>query len=496
MAFLVQKLHLLLINQIFLRLIINFMKNFQLLVLLCFSLTSCVKEDKLDSEFAFFGGEIINPNTNYVVLSRGECIIDTLKLDKNNRFLYKIENLNPGIYYFRHQPENQIVLLESGDSLHIRLNTIDFDESLVFTGKGAKKNNYLINLFLENESERQKMLEYCQLSPDKFNTIIETSKNNKHEKLKIFERKHSTSQLFNEIADANVHYEYYANKEIYPFAYYGNNELKNLKSLPESFYNYRGNIDYNNNNLQAYYPYYRFLNAHFNNLALSKHFEHSKDSVFLRHSLDYNLDRIYIIDSLVTNEDIKNTHLKHTARRFIYTNKSVEDIKKLTAIYMSKSTNENHKEEINKIAESFIKLAKGKKVPNISLLNHSGKEVTLQSIIKRPSVIYFWVHNRKSQFKDSHLKAQKLKEAYPDLDFIAINASRMTSSNWKSTLQQYGFSLENEYRFKNPHSARNQLFISSLTKAMLIDGDGTIVDPHDNMSDVHFEEHLVGLLNQ
>lgn len=472
------------------------MKNYLLLIFLSVSITSCVKDDKQDNDYAYLGGEIINPNTKYVVLSRDEEVVDTVKLDSNNRFLYKIEDLTPGLYVFRHQPENQVVLLESGDSLHFRLNTMDFDESLVFTGKGAKKNNYLIELFLQNEAERQNMLEHCQLSPKAFDNKIDSAKTAKHEKLKAFERKHSTSKLFNEIADANVHYEYYANKEIYPFAFYGNNELKNLKSLPDDFYDYRKTVDYNNDHLRSYFPYYRFLNSHFNNLALSNHFEHSNDSIFKRHSLDYNLDRINIIDSLVRNEYIKNQHLKHTTMRFIYSNKDAKDIKKLVSIYLNKSTDTDHKADIENLAQSFIVLSKGNSVPNITLINHSGQEISLKSIIKKPSVVYFWVHNRKLEFKNNHLKAKKLKEAYPDLDFIAINASKISSHHWKSTLQQHGFSLENEYRFKDPNVARRQLVISSLSKAMLINEDGIIVDPHDNMANVHFEEHLLGLLNQ
>ena len=51
-----------------------------------------------------------------------------------------------------------------------RLNTLDFDESLVFTGEGAKKNNYLINLFLEHEKEEKskgfKNRRFCKCNPE------------------------------------------------------------------------------------------------------------------------------------------------------------------------------------------------------------------------------------------------------------------------------------------------------------------------------------------
>ena len=40
----------------------------------------------------------------------------------------------------------------------LRLNTFDFDESLVYTGKGAKENNFLMDIYLLNEEEDEKII--------------------------------------------------------------------------------------------------------------------------------------------------------------------------------------------------------------------------------------------------------------------------------------------------------------------------------------------------
>ncbi len=472
------------------------MKNFVLIISLSLFITNCKQDTNEINSHAFVGGEIINPNSSYVIFSKDNNAIDTVLLDGNNRFLYKMNNLEPGLYTFRHKPEEQIVLLEEGDSLHFRLNTMEFDESLVFTGKGAKKNNYLINLFLENEKEREHMLEFCQLSPKNFRHKVDSLTSAKHERLKIFERKNSTSEVFNEIADANIHYYNYARKELYPFAYYGSNELINLNSLPDNFYDFRKDVDYNNENLRSYYPYYRFLEYHFNNIALSKHFKHSNDSVFKMHSLDFNLDRIRVIDSLVDNESIKNTHLQHSAWDFLHTSSNAGEISQLVELYLQKSTDEKHKKQIVEVAQTLMKLAPGTKVPDVGLVNHEGKEVSLASIIKKPTAVYFWTYGMRGHFKDAHKKAKKLKFNYPEIDFIAINAEDISSESWTEGLRQYKFPLENEYRFANPKEGKKQLVISRLYKVMLIDKDGAIVHANANMTDHHFEEQLLGMLNQ
>lgn len=472
------------------------MKKLLMLLVISLVFANCKNDFTESDNHAYLGGEIINPNSDYVVISSGERIIDSVKLDNENRFLYKMNDLDPGLYTFTHSPENQIVLLETGDSLHFRLNTMEFDESLVFTGKGAKKNNYLINLFLENEKERESMLQFSQLAPNDFRSKVDSITSAKHERLKIFERKNSTSDVFNEIADANIHYYNYARKELYPFAYYGNNELINLKSLPSDFYDFRKDVNYNNNNLRSYYPYYRFLEYHFNNIALNKHFKHSRDSVFKRNSLDYNLDRLHTIDSLVQNDSIKNSHFRHTAWVFLNSNNNAGEISQFMEAYLKKSTNESHKKYFADMAQGFIKLSPGTKIPDIALINHQGKEISISSAIKKPTVIYFWAYDMKNHFKRMHKKAHKLKKNYPELDFMAICADDMSSEKWMTALKQYKFPIENEYRFSNPQDAKDQLVISRLNKVMLIDENGIIVHANANMSQRQFEEQLLGLLNQ
>ena len=125
------------------------MRSIYITIIVTLMLFSCKKDNKeVAANYAYFGGEIINPYNNYIVLSKGDVVIDTIQLNAKNRFLYKIENLDPGLYTYHHGGEIQMVLLEPQDSLLLRLNTLEFDESLVYSGFGDKKNNYLIEEFL------------------------------------------------------------------------------------------------------------------------------------------------------------------------------------------------------------------------------------------------------------------------------------------------------------------------------------------------------------
>ena len=124
------------------------MKNL-LSILILTLIISCTTTNNKST--IYFGGEIINPKSKYVVLLKDNNVIDTLTLNNQNRYIEKFKSLKEGLYTFKHGNEFQYIYLEPGDSILLRLNTWDFDESLVFTGKGSSKNEFLINLFLQNE---------------------------------------------------------------------------------------------------------------------------------------------------------------------------------------------------------------------------------------------------------------------------------------------------------------------------------------------------------
>ena len=249
------------------------------------TLMSCKKDSDKDASYAYFGGEIINPNNDYVLLLSPNQKFDTLFLDNANRFFTKLDKLKSGLYTFTHGGEYQMVLLESNDSVMLRLNTIDFDESLVFTGNGAKKNNFLIKVFLENEKDQENFINISQLEPDKFERYIDSARKERLNEFLEFSDKNRLSKLFNNIAETSINYSHFSAKEMYPFGYYGYRDLKKYQDLPSTFYAYRKDIDYNNVALSDYFIYNRFLYSHFNNIALNAFYKSAKEeTVFNRNS--------------------------------------------------------------------------------------------------------------------------------------------------------------------------------------------------------------------
>ena len=471
-----------------------------LLVIANLALVSCKKDVQVDeADFAYFGGEIVNPLKEFVIISKADKLLDTVTLDRNNRFIYKVDSLESGLYTFRlwaaQGLEFQMVLLEPNDSIMFRLNTMEFDETLVFSGKGAKKNNYLIDLFLEGEVEDQEVLGLCQLPADDFSNHIDSIRNNKLNRLNKFVTKYDVTNAFKEIAEANINYDYYLSKEVYPFVNYVNNERTTLKSLPEDFYTFRKDVDYDHKLVKDYYPYSSFLKYHFENMALAKHFENSNDSVFNIKSLDYNLIRLNLIDSIVSDKELKNTLLMEAAVEFITKSKNVDTFDPLLESFKAKCSNNNQQEYVSNLVNSLKNLKAGNKIPNVLVTDYRNNQKTLKELIKRPTVIYFWSTAYRTHI-DSHRKAQELKEKYPEVDFIAINVNVENNKLWHKIIRDNKYNIEEEYVFNNPKEARHQLAIYPINKVMIIDENSEIANAHTNMFYIGFEDELLGLINK
>ena len=449
-------------------------------ILTSFFFISCDSESKT-GDVAYFGGEIVNPNNNYITLSNNESERDTILLDAQNRFIYKIENLKVGLYHFTHGGEFQTLLIEPNDSIMLRLNTNDFDESLVYTGNGAKKNNYLIKAFLNDEVVSKKFYKLQHLEPEEFESHINKARHQRLENLERFVLEQQTSPLFRKIAETGIDYSYYTYKEKYPFGYFGNNKLIHYKDLPDGFYDYRKDVDFNDVSLSSVYSYNKFMDWYFHNTALKEYYHDGNHHKFNRQALDYNLEKLRLIDSVIDNETIKNYVLKHATRVFVYNSSSAEQSQSMLDSYMKKSTNETDKTYIKNLTSSILNLNPGNKVPSIQIVDFNNKVIDLHDVIIAPTVIYCWSSNFKYSYRNNHFMMKSLKTKYPDMNFIAININDMNTTSWKKTLKLLKYPTENEYMFKNPNEAIQKFAIANSQKVLIVDHNGHIIESNTDL---------------
>ena len=475
--------------------IIRFLPFFILLIALSFS--SC-KDDVERNDSTYFGGTIQNRNSNFVVLEdNNNKLIDTFYLDKNHHFLHQFENFEPGLYTFRDNREAQTVFIQKGDSLIFRLNTIEFDESLVYTGIGSKENNFLIDKFLENEGHEALFLKYSQLEGAVFKEKMDTYTKEELKKLKTFIHKNKTSKAFNHIAKSYIVYQNYYNKEFYPFARLDKDEMEVLNSLSPNFYDYRADINYNDEALKNFFPYKTFLRFHFNNLSLQSHFKHSEERYYNNSSVHYNIDRLNTINKRVSLPYIKNDLSYYYMVRFLNGSKNVNDFDKVFLAFKKVNSDKVNIKRVSRIINAYKRLKPGLSLPNVMVIDKEDKEKTLKQLITKPTVVFFWSKLYKYHLKDAHKKAFELSNKYPEINFLAINTDNISSEKQVIILKENQLEYNNnEFHFKNPENAKDLLAIRPINNVFLIDKKAKIINPKANMFSVGFEHQLVELLNQ
>ena len=165
---------------------------------------------------AYFAGEIINPSSDNVLLYIDNKIIDTLKLSIDKRFFKKFDSINYGLFKMEHLPENQMLIIESRDSILSRANMSDFNGSLFFSGKGAAKNNFLMDTYLKLQNEISFLSSKYSLTGKAFNKIIDSLFMEKYVNWKKLIDKNNFSDFSKKITEASFIYPY-ANRKARSF---------------------------------------------------------------------------------------------------------------------------------------------------------------------------------------------------------------------------------------------------------------------------------------
>lgn len=441
---------------------------------------SCNLSDKEGSK-TYLGGQIVNPKNDYVLFYQLHNPDfkekDTFYLDKNNKFFHMFEDLSPGLYSFDHGNEYQNIYLDTGDSIWFRLNTDDFDESLVFSGEGSKKNNYLLNLWADHRNMRNSLKGSSKMEPEEYVAYIDSIRKRELDDLNNFVDIKPQSKEFYNIAKANIDFSFYIQKEFYPFGHYGSRALTHYQDLPEYFYAYRDSINFNDDRLSEVRYYLSYLDDYFKNAALEEIYQNEhKHIVFDKHSLSYNLRQLEMIDSLISHSDIKNYLLqKKTVDYIYYVDDNIKNISIANKYFALSTDDKKTKDIIKKLVDSKVALEPGNSLPDVLVYNVNGDIVNLKNLVAdKVSLLHFWNVDFKRQSIGSHDKTKELQGQYPKLNIISIDYSRESLEHWQNQLKELPIKQTYECKFENPLDGYLTLN-AGLNKVILVNKKGQIL---------------------
>tara|TARA_B100000963_G_scaffold255356_1_gene223956 strand:- start:1485 stop:2357 length:873 start_codon:yes stop_codon:yes gene_type:complete len=283
-----------------------------------------------------FSGKILNNTSDSISIYKDNNMIYESVVDVDGLFNITIDTITSGLYTFYHEPEFQYIIIDENDNLQIRLNTLDFDESLVYTGKGSSKNNFLMDVFLRSENDELDINSKLDLAFDTFKNLVDSLYNKQMNSFKLFKENNILSNSSKEIINTAILYPYIS--KFHSYIIRNNIEEEIQKDL---FINYQNEISYDLDALAYFKPYIDFLYLHiYNNVKIKKEYENS---------LDFNIQRLSYTDKIIKSKLVKSRVLRFHAFGFILQRQ--DDVKNKTFLkaFFEISKDKKVNEEINNL---------------------------------------------------------------------------------------------------------------------------------------------------
>ncbi|MGY0426156.1 MAG: TlpA family protein disulfide reductase [Polaribacter sp.] len=421
-------------------------------------------KDHPKDTITFFGGKIINPKSKYVILYSMDKIIDTLFLDKRNTFFTSFKDMNEGLYYFRHGNENQYIYLEPKDSLMLRLNTWDFDESLVFVGKGAERNNFLIDCFLEGENDRKIFYQLDRLSPKKYEAEVNSIINEKLGTYNKYAKSHLNETAgYRKILHVALTYPIYSRIERYPINHILGTKITDLPKVDASFYNFRKNLELNNDSLMYYTPYVRYIRDYLYNVTYSL----GHKPMVNEYSSGFTVDLLKVINKNINSEDSKNAFLKQTLIQHFYNKSSSNINQEAFDTFLKLSTNRKDKNLIRKFLKNTKSFCKGTKIQGFFLTDFTNQPIDIKEITRnKNTALLFW----NLEYTSKSFVASKIKyfqKKYNNIQFVVVKIDGDNNDRIRR------LDIKDQY-FIDSNVPENSFLSSKLPRTILINKQGII----------------------
>ena len=458
------------------------MKKVILHIVILSFFASCTNytSNAVDSTKLFFGGNIENPKDSTVMLYSIH-LKDTLysTINNDNSFLFEIDSIKEGMYSFAHGNELQNIYLENGDSLMLRLNTTEFDESLVYTGIGAAVNNFLIDRFIRDETNVFDIAKFYTKEPKSFLEAIDSIKTKEIEVLNDFHYEGSgfSSSAYKFIING-INYSEYTFKEIYTRNHMIVNKLDSITVLPSNFYDYRINTDIDNESLINIPTYFNFVYFRLNNYTLDSIIKIIPVNKYIKKPSDYK-DLYSTINSWYIKDKITYTPLKE---KLFYINAinvfseelSIEEVNTRLVPFFENVKNTKYISIINEKLSFYTKLQPKSIAPDFTVYNSEGDKKRISDYFGKPTYIMFWLSPSDYKLKLKTIEEfNALSEEFPNVQFLSVFLDY--DFLWNSCKIDYG--TENITQLRADYlSVKKKYLFTYFVSFVIIDKHGKIVN--------------------
>lgn len=433
------------------------------LILILFS--SCYFNS--NNKTSYFTGKIIKKTNDKISILKDETILNESFILDDGSFFMSIDSIKDGLYNFKHLPEFQYVLIENGDSLVIRLNAVDFDESLVFTGKGSSKNNFLIDVFLNHENEESLLNTSLRDNSDNFKKTIDSLLKIKKLEFENFKKLKKSNKTSNLVIEYAIKLPLYSKTEAYISGTKQNNEFTITSN---EFFDFRNNLNLNIEELSNFKPYLDYIILRTNN-------ESGIDfNSYSNLDLQFNLDRIKFVNSTIKNPLIKSKVLRYIAFEYLLKENILIDIDTFLNEFLEISINKKTNLEIEQLYSNIASLQEGKYLPKIELTNINDKTNLISDFISNKPIIYiFWSYDLNSHQISLFNRVFEYLKTNKKYNFHCININS-SKDKWKESIKLIRKNNNIKHFIANDFNIMSKkMILNNLNKTIKTDNKGKII---------------------
>ncbi len=458
-------------------------KKIRFILLLIF-LAGCNSKEKNRSGI-FLGGQIVNPSSRIVSLYQESRTVEIFNLDENLKFQRKYDSLSSGIYKLEHLPEYQTLLLEEKDSLWVRINAAAFDESIVFSGLGATKNNFLIDLYLKQDAENNYLSTKYSSNKKTFKKIIDSLVLQKKQFWIQMDSINTLSPIAQKVTQAAYIYPYASIRERYALLR-GSQWTAEEDSL---FFSFRNFLNYGDNDLAFFDPYVNYILNYISQKALNP-----KENYFkAKETTDFNIRRLEVLDQKISGKLLRNNLARAIAFEEMLKFENHTEHELFLQYYATVNNSSNYLAEVLALHKDINKMDSGKPLPKVQLQNAKREIVNSTSLIYgNTTVLYFWSQTQMNQYRSTLDRVRLLKNTYPNVRFIGI-CIQPFNALVDQVQKMMELNPENQFALMDFTKASKAWVLTLLNKSIVLNKKGYIVEGFGNFYDMEFEKVLKDL---
>ncbi len=438
-------------------------------------------EQDVPSNQIFFGGQIVNPSSTYVTLYKDNKTIDSLPLNLNYRFFKYYDSLETGIYKIEHIPEYKSVFLEKGDSIWARINASSFNESIFYSGRGAAKNNFMMDLLLRFEAENNFLSSKYSSNSETFTQLIDSLLLEKKNRWIVMDSINQLSPLAQKITQAAYIYPYATRKERYAL-------LRGTfwdKKQDSVYFDYRKYLSLSETDLAFFDPYINYLLNYLSEKALDSSQNYFKN----RQKTDFNIKRLQLIESHIQGNVLKNNLSRAVAFEELMKIENDENHQEFLQQFLLVNKSKSYLTEVLELHNDIQRMSAGKKLPELKLQNPQLEVVSTHQIVDQPTVFYFWSQTQMMHYRNTVMKAKSLEKEFKNYQFKGICLQPFNEIVFE-VHRMMDIDPATQLAFTDFDNDSKKWVLSLLNRAIVLDANGTIIEGFGNFSAPDFADLL------